>query len=406
MLQKISAEMEINMKVRVPHYYEQFHCIASKCKDNCCVGGWEIDIDDDTYEYYQQIPGEFGDKLRASIMKTDAYCFKLVDGHCPFLDDHKLCGLYKEVGEEHLGVVCAEFPRFTEYYGNVKEKGIGLACEEAERIIFSDRDVFSMVEMEDSEGCEEDSEYDSELGRQLFAARDAAFLLLEDQSLSIHEKLIVLLSMGADIQELINHNQVNDIKNLITRYTSDHGDRCLQELHDAYEEDSYPNISVKDGIRSILYAYEELETLNPEWTNALNHIIEIFHNDQMDDNAYSILASEFYNQLGERSYEYKNLLEYFVFRYFMKAAYDHDVFGKIQLMVTNFLVIKEMDIDAWLTHNKTFSFENRIDTVHIFSREVEYSEDNLEILAEEFIFDDIFKKDQLIALLWIDSASE
>ena len=65
-----------------------------------------------------------------------------------------------------------------------------------------------------------------------------------------------------------------------------------------------------------------------------------------------------------------------------------------------------MDIDAWLERNKTFSFENRIDTVHIFSREVEYSEDNLEILAEEFIFDDIFNKDQLIALLWIDSASE
>ena len=46
-----------------------------------------------------------------------------------------------------------------------------------------------------------------------------------------------------------------------------------------------------------------------------------------------------------------------------------------------------------------FDLQDRIDTVHIFSREVEYSEDNLEVLAEEFIFDDIFKAENLIALL-------
>ena len=34
-----------------------------------------------------------------------------------------------------------------------------------------------------------------------------------------------------------------------------------------------------------------------------------------------------------------------------------------------------------------------------FSQEVEYSEENLEDLAEEFLFDDIFEKEQLCALL-------
>jgi lysine-N-methylase len=44
-----------------------------------------------------------------------------------------------------------------------------------------------------------------------------------------------------------------------------------------------------------------------------------------------------------------------------------------------------------------------MDVVHIFSRQVEYSEDNIENLYEDFIFDDIFKTDSLIAILWIDS---
>lgn len=43
------------MKLRVPDYYDEFQCIADKCSDNCCIGGWEIDIDEDTYERYQQI---------------------------------------------------------------------------------------------------------------------------------------------------------------------------------------------------------------------------------------------------------------------------------------------------------------------------------------------------------------
>ena len=83
----------------------------------------------------------------------------------------------------------------------------------------------------------------------------------------------------------------------------------------------------------------------------------------------------------------------------MKAAYDHDVFEKMQLCVTNFFVVREMDLVKWLDNQKKFSFQDRIDTVHIFSREVEYSEDNIESLAEEFLFDDVFKREELIGLL-------
>ena len=33
------------MRFRVPGYYKQFTCIADRCIDNCCFGGWQIDID-------------------------------------------------------------------------------------------------------------------------------------------------------------------------------------------------------------------------------------------------------------------------------------------------------------------------------------------------------------------------
>lgn len=51
------------MKQRVPFYYNEFGCITSECKDNCCIGGWEIDIDDETYERYNNMTGELKHKI-------------------------------------------------------------------------------------------------------------------------------------------------------------------------------------------------------------------------------------------------------------------------------------------------------------------------------------------------------
>ena len=45
------------MILKVPSYYEKFHCIADQCKDNCCYG-WEIDIDEGTMDYYRSLGGE------------------------------------------------------------------------------------------------------------------------------------------------------------------------------------------------------------------------------------------------------------------------------------------------------------------------------------------------------------
>ncbi len=383
------------MKLRVPHYYKDFVCIASKCKDNCCIGGWEIDIDDETANYYLNLEGEFGDILRASIGRTDEYCFKLKDGKCPFLDNENLCEIYKNLGEDKMGVVCTQFPRFTEYYGSIKETGIGLACEEAERIIFTDRKPFSM-DIEDIDEEEViDTEYDNVLANYLFKVRDLLFKMIDNESISLYNKMIYMIEIGKHIQDLVNENNTEEIQNIINL--------LQQNNYEALQLDKQ-NINIDENssmyeVESILNAYSELEILNEQWQYYLDDMYDMLHSEDMSPADYSVLVKEFTEYIKDRNYEYSNMLKYFVFRYFMKAAYDHDVFGKLQLSVTNYFVIRDMDIVKWLKNNREFSFEDRIETVHIFSREVEYSEDNLEVLAEEFIFDDIFKVENLIALL-------
>ena len=50
------------MKFRIPDYYDKFKCIGSDCTDSCCAG-WDITVNDETYEKYTLVKGSFGDRL-------------------------------------------------------------------------------------------------------------------------------------------------------------------------------------------------------------------------------------------------------------------------------------------------------------------------------------------------------
>ena len=128
-------------------------------------------------------------------------------------------------------------------------------------------------------------------------------------------------------------------------------------------------------------------------------LFSVLHGEDFSAQAYRDSFARFKRSVQEREREYINLTAYFVFRYFMKAAYDHDVYGKAQLITANYLVLQEMDFLRWIQNGEKYGFKDRMELIHIFSREVEYSEENLEDLAEEFLFDDIFEKEQLCALL-------
>ena len=124
-----------------PNYYDKFECIAGKCKHSCCIG-WEIDIDDDTLEFYNSIDSEMGDKIRKSITGDIAH-FKLTEGErCPHLNERGLCDIILEYGDGALCDICAMHPRFVNCYRDFDEIGLGLCCEEAARIVLFEEEKF------------------------------------------------------------------------------------------------------------------------------------------------------------------------------------------------------------------------------------------------------------------------
>ena len=76
---------------------------------------------------------------------------------------------------------------------------------------------------------------------------------------------------------------------------------------------------------------------------------------------------------------------YMTFRYFMKAVYDYNFLAKAKFAIFTWLVILDMDVVRY-NERGAYTREDRIDTARIYAKEVEHSEENLEILEEAFEF--------------------
>ncbi len=174
------------MKLSAPKYYTRFSCIADKCTHSCCIG-WEIDIDGDTLLKYASLEGGYSDVIKESIDGDAVPHFRLGEGErCPHLDTCGLCNIIKEYGEGYLSEICREHPRFYHATPSGLEVGIGMACEEASRIILGSDDYgeFSVIGEVYSERAESDFD--------ILKERAAIYAILSDRSRPYRERLALI----------------------------------------------------------------------------------------------------------------------------------------------------------------------------------------------------------------------
>ena len=163
------------MKEVYPNYYRKFKCIAGKCKHSCCIG-WEIDIDEDTMALYNSLDGELAEKIRENI-DGEVPHFILKEGErCPFLNQGGLCDIICEFGDGALCDICYLHPRFSNFYEDFTETGLGLCCEEAARIILTEEEKFSI------------SLPDGIKNQDFFKERGEAFDILQNRNITMLER--------------------------------------------------------------------------------------------------------------------------------------------------------------------------------------------------------------------------
>ena len=123
---------------------------------------------------------------------------------------------------------------------------------------------------------------------------------------------------------------------------------------------------------------------------------EFYVNNNID---FYFEAHEKFNEYyKDKTYEFEHLLVYFIFRYFMQALFDWDVFSKVKLAALSYIMIKALSISKWI-ENFAFDTKDNLDLMQLYSKEIEHSDDNMEKLAEIFNTEEIFSLRYILSLL-------
>lgn len=352
------------MKLRAPKYYKDFHCIADKCKDCCCIG-WEIDIDNNAVNFYNNLDNEFGNKLKNNIKFDNISNFILdKNDRCPFLNSKNLCDIYINLGENHLCDICKNHPRFFEWFDKLKEVGIGLCCEEACKIILLQNEKFSTYET--NIPFESVEKYDNNLYTYLVKIREKIINYLDDETITFNNKIENILWYANLIQNNIDNKIFEDV-----------------------EIENNINFQ-KSDLKPILDFFLTLDSFNPNWKSNLKKDIELY--------CKSTHLIEKFEKENRNIFKYlKNISIYFIWRYFLKGTFDNDILSKINLMAISCIIIKSLFFCYWLK-NKKITLNDCIEITKNYSKEIEYCEENiyaLENACYEFYY---FSIEYLIGL--------
>lgn len=362
------------MRVRTPCYYKEFHCIDKACTDSCCAG-WEVDLDEDSYAYYQTVNGEFGLRLKSvMVFEGGENRFKLRDnGRCPFLNDENLCDLYIALGEDRLCRTCAEHPRYTAEYGDLREKGISLSCPEAARIILSNREPVTYETEVNDEPIAGISNLDPQKYAQLVMARKEAYIIAGDRSRPISQRMKTLLEEGVKQQRQLSKAIVNT---------------SLGKKH----------LNKQETILQWILYIQDYECINPVWNQMLAVAKAFLEEKQRMPQDYQKSHEDFEAYYGEGMVEYEQMLLYFLYRYYVTSIYDDDLLSKLKLAVFGVLLCEEIGVAVYEKSGR-FVFQDQIEVMHCFSRQFEHSDDNVAAINDGFQNNPLFDVGQFLNIL-------
>lgn len=370
------------MRYVKPYYYNDFKCIADKCPDTCCAG-WQIVIDEETLDKYSSEKDEFSYRLKNSIDWGEGV-FHQNNGRCAMLNDNNLCDLVTAKGEGALCKTCHMYPRHTEEFEGVREYSLSLSCPVAAKMILENVDKLGFIveENDEPEPLEDEFEdFDFFMYTQLEQVREVIFDIAQNRNITVDSRMAYIMDMARKLQEAVDVQEIYKMEDIAKEYGA--------VLGNALEENKELSYMRFEKVKSAYVLFAELEVLREDWPEIIEDLKKNLYNGNSED--YFKIRDDFYgdfvNELSPLRWEiYKEqLLMFFIYTYFLGAVYDDLVYSKLALSTFSVGFIEEIIISQWQKNGRTMSLEECIQISYRYAREVEHSDDNLNILEEMFM---------------------
>lgn len=365
------------MEYMIPHYFENFKCVAAECEDTCCAG-WAIMIDEETLEKYKNMEGAFGNRLRNSIdWENGSFC--QYEKRCAFLNEDNLCDLHLEAGEHMLCATCRDYPRHMEEFEGVREGSLSLSCIEAAKLILGCKEPVQFIRFEDDVEDEEYEDFDYLLYTKLTDARETILKLLQNRDVDIMVRMGMVLELAQKMQDALDEDEIFRMDDMLENF----GDmESVLEFQKDMKKYRMGENEYCQTIRKMFRVFSKLEVLTEDWPDYIKKAELMLYAD--GQRAYESNRRAFHKMMGlkgSRYEEWANYLEqlmvYFVFTYFCGAVYDGNILGKMQTAVVSTLLIQELAMAKWCEQEKLLHFHDFVEIAHRVSREIEHSDVNL-----------------------------
>lgn len=351
------------MRRREPDYYRKFRCIGGACPDTCCKD-WEIVLDEQTLEAYQQAPQGLRERLKAGIVDNEdgERCFRLgEDGRCAMLTQDGWCAVQREWGEEHLCGHCAAYPRFVEEYGCLTESALAISCPEAARLLL-EAPGFALVEEEDGGADLPFEGVDGGMLSGLEHTRAMALEALTRGEGTVWKRLAQVLALAYDGQDAL--------------------DFCAydQLFQCAPLEPQGAEMGGREMALRVLERWMALEPLRPEWPALLQSRCAQLSG--LDEGAYDALRAGFQEAYPQWEGQLTRVAGYLIFRHWLKAVNDDGLYGRAVLVGGACVALYHLMALEWQAQG-ILSVEGAAALCSAFGREVEHMEDNFMALVED-----------------------
>ena len=367
------------MIILKPDYYEEFSCIAGDCPDTCCRG-WQIVIDEESISRYRTVVEHYREVLDKNIDWKEEVFNLDEQKRCAFLTKENLCDMYKNLGKDSLCKTCRTYPRHIEEFENIREINLSLSCPEVARILINKKEPVSYIS-EETEENEEFDEFDPFLFSCLEDTREVVTRILQSREWDISVRVALIWKLTREVQDCIDGEELFAYNDVLERYENiSETDLCgVWEELQKYHKDIK---MVQDFSKAELGKLYELELLCDEWDKMLNSTWTSLYNISYEE--YGCIYKEFKdwcnNTFSNMDIIIEQILVYFIYTYMCGAVYDGNVFTKLKMSVMSALYIKEIFMARWWNNNKVADNNDIILIAYKYSRELEHSDLNLDIL--------------------------
>ena len=285
---------------------------------HCCCIGWEIDIDEDTAAYYAELPGALGARLRENIIPGEPDSFRLTP-------------------EERCPFLNRD--NLCELILTLGEDSLCEICTEHPRFHnqYGDRE---------------------ESGLGLCCEAAAALILGQREPLSLK----CLGDVPQDGAYLLRER--------VLAALSDRS-RPLPERFRSAAELCGGRIAQRSP-SEWLSRFLALEQMDPAWTTQLQLLEQNL--EALDFTAFGAAAAAW-------EAEYEHLACYFVYRHFLNFSEDYDAAAALGFALLGCGLIYALHALRFRLDG-TVSFDDRTEIARLFSAEIEYSDENPQLLLE------------------------